>query len=189
MITIRREAAVYLWLACLLVLLPLDWLLCAFFAAIIHEVCHVLILLLFGGRIRKIDVSVTGCMIETSQLGYWQAMFSILAGPAGSMLLLVASETAPKIAACGFIHGLYNLLPILPLDGGRILQLLLYKIYPENAESVLLWTGRSICAILLLCVVYISINRQFGVSSVLLILTLRLFPRKISCKPYKIGLQ
>lgn len=188
---IHSEAVVFIWLACLLLLLPLDWLLSALFAAIFHEACHMFVLLLFGGKIRKIRISITGCVMESTAPGDWQAVCSILAGPAGSMLLFLLSGIAPKIAACGMLHGLYNLLPILPLDGGRILQLLFYRFKPEKAETVLLWTGRIICVMLFLYVIYISVIHQLGIFLVVFTLfwILRLFPRKIPCKPSEIGVQ
>lgn len=188
---IQCESAVYIWLACLLLLLPLDWLLAAMLAAIFHESCHLLVLLLLGGRIGKIRISLTGCVIESSSPGDWQSACGILAGPAGSILLLLASETAPKIAVCGLFHGLYNLLPILPLDGGRLLQLLLYRLLPEKAEPVLLWTGRIICIMLLFTAIYLSAEHRLGMLPVILTILwiLRLFPRKIPCKQLQIGVQ
>jgi len=118
-------------------------------------------------------------------------MWSILAGPAGSMLLLLLSRSAPKIAVCGLFHGLYNLLPVLPLDGGRLLQLLLYRFAPMHAENVLLWTGRILCAGILILSVYASVVLSLGaIPPVLfLICILRLFPRKIPCKPSQIKVQ
>lgn len=188
---IYSEAVIFIWLACLLLLLPLDWLISALFAAIFHEVCHMFVLLFLGGKIRKIRIFLTGCVMESTAPGDWQAVCSILAGPAGSLLLLLLSGTAPKIAVCGLLHGLYNLLPILPLDGGRILQLLLYRFCPEKGENVLQWTGQTICMMVLFYAIYISAVHQLGIFPVVLTLfwILRMFPRKIPCKPSEIGVQ
>ena len=181
---IQSNAGVYIWLACLLVLLPLKWLLSALFAGIFHEVCHVMVLLALGGKIEKICISISGCVIESTAPENWQSMCSILAGPVGSLLLILLSGRIPEVAVCGLLHGLYNLFPVLPLDGGRLLQLLLYRLCPERAEMILLWIGRIFCTAILISSVCVSEVLSLGIFPVVLsmIWILRYFPRKISCK-------
>ncbi len=188
---IRTDAAIYIWLACLLVMIPLDWMLSAFFAAMIHEACHITVLLLLGGKVKKCEISLTGCLLEASGLGNWQSFCSILAGPTGSLLLLFIADIAPTIAICGLIQGLYNLLPLLPLDGGRMLQCILYRFLPVKADWILLWTGRIVCLAILFVCIYVSHAFRVGVFPVILSLIwiLRLFPRKIPCKPSEIKVQ
>ncbi len=186
---IQSDAAVFLWISCLLLLLPLDWLLAALLAALLHEVCHITVLLLLGGTVRKFRISLTGCELDSTAPGNWQAICSILAGPAGSLLLMLFFRTAPKVAVCGLFHGLYNLLPLFPLDGGRMLQLLLYRVLPQKADTVLLVTGRVVCAVILL--VSVSFVDSFGIIPVIIVLIwiLRYLPRKIPCKPPQIKVQ
>lgn len=184
---IQSDGAVFFWISCLLLLIPLDWLLAALLAALFHEACHIAVLLLLGGNIRRIQISLTGCVIESSAPGDLQSLCSILAGPAGSLLLVLLYRTVPKMAVCGLLHGLYNLLPLYPLDGGRMLQLLLIRFLPEKADAVLLVTGRILCTVILIAVILAPV----GLFPVILVLlwVLRFFPRKIPCKPPGIKVQ
>lgn len=188
---IQIDPAVYIWFACLLIVLPLNWVFSALFAAVFHEACHMVILLLLRGKIKRIHISLTGCQIESTDLGGWQAMCSILAGPAGSMLLMFLSQTAPKVAVCGLFHGLYNLLPIFPLDGGRIMQQLLFRFQPQRAQKIQRWVDWIVCLTVLIVSVSFSVVLHLGVFPVILVLLwiLRFSIRKIPCKPSQIKVQ
>ena len=134
---ISCNPVVYFLFTGLLLLVPLDWLLSAMTAALVHEFCHIIAVKIFGGQIRRIHFSITGCRIECSQWKDVHKILSILAGPAGSFSLLLFRRVFPKIAVCGLLQGLYNLLPVLPLDGGRILQILLDRILPGKGHQIL----------------------------------------------------
>ena len=134
---IRCEPFCYLVWAVLILLLPIDWLLSAATAALVHELCHILAVRIFGGRIRRIRICVTGCGIECDELLPVHGTISILAGPMGSLSLLALRRYLPQIAVCGLIQGLFNLLPVLPLDGGRLLRQILYRCLPAKADAIL----------------------------------------------------
>ena len=188
---ICTDAYLYLWLAALLLFLPLDWVLSAFTAALIHELCHIAVLRMLGGKIRRMRISVSGCVLDAESPGDFISFCSILAGPLGSMGLLMLAEFLPKIAVCGFIHSLYNLLPVLPLDGGRGFQLFLRHVIPKYADTVLLWTGWITCCIVFLTAVWCSAAFSWGITPKILILfwIIQMHPRKIPCKPSGIGVQ
>ena len=188
---IWTDAAVYLWLAALLLFLPFDWVLSAFTAALIHEFCHAAVLLLLGGKIRRMRVSLTGCVLDAETDRDYVSFFSILAGPFGSMALLILAQPFPKIAVCGFFHGFYNLLPILPLDGGRMLDLILELWIPVYKETVMWWTGWSVCCMLFAAAVWSSLAFSWGIMPILLVLfwIIQMHPRKIPCKQSQIKVQ
>jgi Zn-dependent protease len=184
---IQIDPAVYFWLAGLFLFLPLDWVLSAITAALLHEFCHMAVLRFLGGKIQKIRIATGGCLIESSPNGKWQAMLSILAGPMGSLSLLFFRSFIPKIAVCGLIQGAYNLLPLLPLDGGNALQILLYSLCPAKADGILLWTGRVVCILFFFGALWLEPGKlAFLISTIWII---RLLPRKIPCKPSEIGVQ
>lgn len=123
--------------ACLLLLLPASWILAALTAAVVHEAGHIFAVLFFGGKIHRARISVTGCVIECGEITEFGKLISILAGPVCSLMLICFRRIAPQIAVCGLCQGLFNLLPVLPLDGGRILQLLLFHFCPYHASAAM----------------------------------------------------
>lgn len=148
--------------ALLLLTLPLRWLLAAVFAAGVHEMCHVLALRLCGGRIFRIRIGPAGAALETDSLSFPREMLCALAGPAGSFLLLFLGKRFPEAAVCGAVQGIYNLLPIYPLDGGRALRCFLGMVLPGKAgERAAKLTGRAVGAGLLIILGYFLI-RLYG---------------------------
>ena len=110
-----------LW-ALLLLVLPLKMILAAATAAICHEVGHWLAICLTGGEILRVEVGVGGMRMETLPMTPGREMLCALAGPLGSLLLLCLWRWTPLLSLCGLVQGAFNLLPIYPLDGGRVLR-------------------------------------------------------------------
>lgn len=115
--TISGQA--YLLWALLLLTLPLNWLMAALLAACWHEFCHGLAVVLCGGKILGLHLGWHGAKMETSPLCRRHTLLCSLAGPAGSLLLLIFAPWFPRLALCGLGQGAFNLLPVYPLDGGR----------------------------------------------------------------------
>lgn len=150
-----RSNPVSFFLAALaLLILPLKWLLSAATAAFFHEICHLAALWLLREKAHSFHVSLWGCTITTGEMSEWKQAFCILAGPVGSLALLFLRRKLPLIALCGLCHGLYNLLPILPLDGGRLLRLLLYRLCPNCADSILKVTGILVRFLWIVSIIY-----------------------------------
>ena len=188
---IQVDSAVYLFLSLLLLLIPLDWLLAAAVAALFHELCHMLVLYALGGRIRKCSIHVRGCVLETDCIGQWRQLLSILAGPLGSFILLFLCHCFPRIAVCGLLQGCYNILPVLPLDGGRLIRILLHRFRPEAADRILNGLAILTCAAAAVLAIWLSTEGSVGIWPILLILvwSIKVLPRKSPCKQPKIGVQ
>ena len=108
--------------------------------------------------------------MEVSELDAKGECLCALAGPLGSLIL--AFLPFSTLALCGLVQGLFNLLPIMPLDGGRILGYFLEMTLPRYREKI------EICMELLLLAGAIYI----GPWAVLLWLCLVF--RKFPCKPW-----
>ena len=112
----------YFLIAILLLLLPLRWIAAAFLAALFHELGHYAAVRLLGGSVVSGEISCRGAKMTAAPMKPWQELLSVLAGPAASLLLLSLGFLLPRLAFCGLIQGMFNLLPIYPLDGGKALR-------------------------------------------------------------------
>lgn len=103
-------------------------------AAALHECGHLALLAVFRVPVEGVRLNALGAVIHApgaSRLSYGRELAVTLAGP--TVNLLAAPPTAALaragcawcylLAAAHLALGLYNLLPILPLDGGRALYL------------------------------------------------------------------
>ncbi len=141
------------------VLLPLvtgqKWQLLFALAALLHECGHLLALCLMGGRVERLCLRLSGGEIcYGGSLSYGGDAMVALAGPAANLLcaLVCAGMTArwPSAWLYQFIGSsltlaAFNLLPALPLDGGRVLCALLERGFPlwgePLAKAISLLTG------------------------------------------------
>ena len=100
---------------------------------IVHELGHIAALRLYGLRVRRVTADLRGLCIE---YGGWCApaghIVSALAGPAAGLAYALAAsyfsarvqnETLTLSAGVSLLLSLFNLLPIWPLDGGRVFSL------------------------------------------------------------------
>ena len=168
---VQISAGALIFLAVLLLLLPLQWVIAVLLAAIFHELCHGLAILLCGGRLDGIFISGSGAVMETTPMSAGREVFCAFAGPLGSFLLLFFARWMPRTAICGVIHGLYNLIPLFPMDGGRILRGLLYTVlFPPTAHRVFLWSQRIVAALLFIACAMLSF--RIGIFGVILLIYL-----------------
>lgn len=181
-ISLSPMACVYLSL--ILLAIPVSWVLAWLAAAAFHELFHCIALWLCKKEIERIDIGIHGAKIRTSDLSPGQIVFCAFAGPLGGILLLLF-HIFPKVALCAFVQTLFNLIPILPLDGGQALHGLLRLVLPERRlES----TYKAIEVLIFAVLITISILAAFlwklGILPLLLTaaLAIRRKKRKIPCK-------
>lgn len=188
---IRVDPWAYVLGAVLVLVLPLDWLLAALGAAAFHEACHLTAIRVLGGRVLEVRIGTGGTIMETELSGRARELLCALAGPVGSFLLVFACRLFPKLAICGGIQGIFNLLPVYPLDGGRALRCGLELLWPQKAEKIGNWVEVSVLSALVIPAVAGAFFFSWGGIPLAagLMLILKAILRKSPCKRSRIGVQ
>ena len=188
---IEVETAVFLLWCILLLTVPLNWLFAAMFAAFVHELFHVAAICITGGRISRFRIGVQGAEMDAEVPGWGKELLCAIAGPCGSFLLLFLCHIFPRAALCGLIQGVYNLLPVYPLDGGRVLFCILQSCCHKHAEQITDAVGYFVAGMLVLLSIVASFRQSLGLlplfAAVFLLVKMRL--RKRPCKPREIRVQ
>jgi Zn-dependent protease len=116
------------------------WIPIVFVSVLVHELAHAAAIGLFGhGSSQIILGGMGGVTINARKAKPWQDMLISLAGPGSSFLLWIASvwiyynipvahtdpmlkEFLPRFAWANRVWGLFNLIPVPPLDGGHAVR-------------------------------------------------------------------
>ncbi len=135
----------FICLVCLLYLfdkqnlLPLTLL-----AATVHECGHILMVYLVGHRISQLRLTVFGACIELNEshrISYRKELLIAAGGPLfGGLCAVLFAAQFPIFSGIGFCLSLFNLLPIAPLDGGKILRCVLCAVFDVDLVDV--WMKR-----------------------------------------------
>ena len=133
--SVSVKPAAYILAAFWLLVLPLRWCLAAVVAAGIHELFHCLAVWICGGRILRVEIGPGGAVLEAAPMSRGRELFSTLAGPAGGILTVLLLRRLPRIAICAALQTAWNLLPLLPLDGGRAVQSAAHLLLPDRAAD------------------------------------------------------
>ena len=128
---------VYLQVAALILLLPLQWVFALAVSICVHEISHMLMFRFLNLPINGIEVYPTGIRILSPPLTSREELLCAAAGPIGGGVLIFLVEIFPMIAICAAFHTLYNLLPIRYFDGGRILRSFCEWKLPRRLASLL----------------------------------------------------
>lgn len=123
-------------------------------ACLLHELGHIAMASALGGQVESLSLTVVGAELRIgygAPLTYGRDSLVALAGPAVNLLLggLFTALGWRLAAALTLAVGAFNLLPILPLDGGRVVYgLLANRLDPDWAERLM--TALSGCLVGLL---------------------------------------
>ena len=145
---------------------PWSWVVAASFAVLLglsvvaHEMAHAVAALRFGLRVRSMTIHVLGGVteMESENRRPWVDFVIAAVGPITSLAVaavaLAAYRTAPEgtvfsfiawqLTAANLVVGVFNLVPALPLDGGRLLRDVIWAVSGrEHVGTVVAgWTGR-----------------------------------------------
>lgn len=130
----------------------------------LHEVAHAMVALGYKLPVRAITLQFLGGVSEIEQEPQtpWREFSVAVVGPLVSLLIGAAAylsyPAAPagiprllvfQLALANLVVGVFNLLPGLPLDGGRVLRALVWKLTgrPGTATVAAAWSGRVVAII------------------------------------------
>ncbi|WP_341856741.1 M50 family metallopeptidase [Brachybacterium sp. GPGPB12] len=131
-------------------------------SVLVHELAHALVARAFGARVDHIALTLWGghTQYRAERMPAIGSVLVSLAGPASNGLLAAATGALGAIAAQGtvlsvaasfatwlnVVLALFNLLPGLPMDGGRALESLLGAVLrrPVLGTRITAWIGRAI---------------------------------------------
>ncbi len=166
------SAAAILLAALIYFIADVDKILALLIPALFHELGHVFTLRLLGLRISGFRAELKGLCIGYS--GYTGALGHALAAAAGPLWGLIYAMAASLLAqrlACQWLElsagvslllSLFNLLPALPLDGGRILYALSSPFMSEASARRLVDISSLVVGLMLLALGTYLMLRGFG---------------------------
>lgn len=139
-----------------------------FILVIIHESCHIIFAKVYGLKVKNIEIFPFGGVARIDNLDYVGTSKEILIYIAGPLFNLLAAMllfffsmwgiTIPYqnyLMNVNLVLGLFNLLPGMPLDGGRILRAVLcYFIGFKKAAKTSVISGKIISVILFICGIF-----------------------------------
>lgn len=104
-----------------------------FIFIILHEIGHIVSGILLGLKINKLQLNIAGISLEFKNYGKERKINNIIVDLAGPLINLISAIIGIfiKLEIIIYVNAMLfiiNMLPIYPLDGGRILKnILLYK--------------------------------------------------------------
>ena len=146
----------------------------AILALVMHEACHTIVANAFGCRVDALELMPFGCVARLKHVSLTPhaEWCTAIAGPiAGFVIAGAAAMTGqffPRIGAriqpfllFNLTIALINLLPAMPLDGGRVVKCVLEgRIGLTKAVKVTAWAGVALGTLMLLGTVLLALLRM-----------------------------
>ena len=143
----------------------------ALFCCIIHEVAHIVCLLIFGEQPASVKLSFYGIKLERrlgANLGRKAEIAVYACGPAANFVLALIffafshlNESMKTASVISLMTGVFNLLPCIPLDGGNIIRCVAEMFFEEEKCERIIFTV-SFAALIPLTAVSIYITFKTG---------------------------
>lgn len=111
-------------------------------AVLVHECGHVAALLLGGAALRGIEIGLSGIQIDYVNLNSIAgSLLALAAGPGAGLLYALAAcrfgDSYLRLSgAVSLALTLFNLLPVLPLDGGQLVSVIWGKRRAQRVSRI-----------------------------------------------------
>lgn len=156
-------------LVLMILLVPLPWICSMLLAAAWHECCHYLAIRWLGGSVSGFSVRTRMAAMQMEDLSPGKAALAALAGPLGSFMLLLLWRVFPRLAFCAAVQGLYNLLPMYPMDGGRVYAYWISRfLSTEHTEIITKFTTITVKIAFVFLGIYATFSAHLGLFPLLL---------------------
>lgn len=125
----------------------------------IHELAHVFAARQFGMRVQSVTLHLLGgeTLIEGESRTPWQELWISISGPLTSLGIGLSSlslsrsmdgTTSDILWSVGYVNilvAIFNMLPGLPLDGGRVFRAIIWQVTgrEETGVRIAAWIGRA----------------------------------------------
>ena len=156
--------------------------------SVLHEISHIVTLKIMRGSVRSLHTGAVGVGLDTSGLSYSAELFVALSGPLMSLILFICflpfAQKSPMLFFCcisNLIIFTLNILPVYPIDGGRVLYCLLCKKI-QLSTAALITKAVSFLFLLPLSVLSVIILCNTGYNMSLLIISIYLLLMLIGVK-------
>lgn len=135
-----------------------------FLSVLVHELAHAFVANLFGYRVNQIyiDLFYGAAEVDLNNCPERDIIPIVAAGPLSNLFLfgltMVTISSFPgveflvNLAAVNLILFIFNIIPIYPMDGGRLFRAFLMMKMPSNrwkAKRISDWTSLVFCFLLL----------------------------------------
>ena len=153
-----------------------------FIAMFIHEIGHLITILYYKIKIKKISFKIYGIKIEINQNKYstnYQEILILLSGALANFVtasvIYIFNVNLKPLLITNLIIGTFNLLPVDSLDGGKITNIILFSYLPMSIayciSSIILITFTTIFfAINFFAIIYGTFNLTLTILCIILIL-------------------
>lgn len=157
---------------------------------LVHESCHYLVINHYLNSNYKIEISIIGGMLEVNKnnLNLKQKLLVDFSGIIGNILIIILVKIS-RLQTLNFLMTynlsmiVFNLIPILPLDGFQIVNDLLLSIYEEEFTFVIIKIVDYICLIVLgIIILYLKI---YGLFLIWIFLVYKIFTYNIDFSKIK----
>ena len=176
---IKVNPLFFAYLALLVAVDSTAYMLIIILSALIHEGAHLYAMRLLKIEVKAMEFSPLGIRITPKHpMVYKDEIFVAAAGPLINILIFgllyglsfvfKLPYMLAQLAVCCFILGLGNLIPVLPLDGGRILRGILYVYAQKNAGRILLIINTVLSMSLVFLGMYVLARTGYNISVLLI---------------------